>query len=93
MYPTQRNAISIQYHFSLSVHYLYSRKPGERFHFFNSLISGECTMPSIQVLSDLHLEAPKSYNIFGITPTAPYLALLGDIGCVRDEEYLLFLEK
>jgi hypothetical protein len=50
-------------------------------------------MPSIQVLSDLHLEAPKSYDIFCITPTAPYLALLGDIGCVRDEGYLLFLEK
>lgn len=35
---------------------------------------------SIQILSDLHLEAPKAYDVFDITSKAPYLALLGDIG-------------
>lgn len=50
-------------------------------------------MPSIQILSDLHLEAPKGYDVFEITPTAPHLALLGDIGCVEDPGYFVFLEK
>jgi hypothetical protein len=45
----------------------------------------------LQILSDLHLEAPKAYDIFTITPSAPYLALLGDIGCIKDEEYFTFL--
>ncbi|KAF2459308.1 Metallo-dependent phosphatase-like protein [Lineolata rhizophorae] len=35
---------------------------------------------AVQILSDLHLEAPKAYDIFEIVPKAPYLALLGDIG-------------
>ncbi|PMD49079.1 hypothetical protein L207DRAFT_414686 [Hyaloscypha variabilis F] len=35
---------------------------------------------AVQILSDLHLEAPKAYDVFNITPKAPYLALLGDIG-------------
>jgi hypothetical protein len=35
---------------------------------------------AVQILSDLHLEAPPAYDIFKITPKAPYLALLGDIG-------------
>ncbi|EFQ29435.1 calcineurin-like phosphoesterase [Colletotrichum graminicola] len=35
---------------------------------------------AIQIVSDLHLEAPKAYDIFEITPRAPYLGLLGDIG-------------
>ncbi|KAH7325660.1 Ser/Thr protein phosphatase superfamily [Stachybotrys elegans] len=35
---------------------------------------------SIQVVSDLHLEVIKDYDIFEIVPQAPYLALLGDIG-------------
>jgi hypothetical protein len=50
-------------------------------------------MPSIQILSDLHLEAPKSYDVFEITPKAPYLALVGDIGCVKDPECFSFIEK
>lgn len=52
-------------------------------------------MSTIQILSDLHLENPKSYDVFEIIPTSPYLALLGDIGCVvKDkEEYFIFLEK
>lgn len=37
-------------------------------------------MASIQILSDLHLEAPDAYDTFDIHPKAPYLALLGDIG-------------
>ncbi|EEP77832.1 predicted protein [Uncinocarpus reesii 1704] len=45
-----------------------------------------------QILSDLHLETPASYDIFDIPPKAPHLALLGDIGNVRDEGFFLFLE-
>ncbi|KAG6362562.1 hypothetical protein INS49_007654 [Diaporthe citri] len=45
----------------------------------------------IQILSDLHLESPKAYDCYEITPTAPHLALLGDIGCVCDPGYLTFL--
>lgn len=37
---------------------------------------------SIQIISDLHLEQPKAYDIYEIVPSAPYLALLGDIGLV-----------
>ena len=45
---------------------------------------------AIQILSDLHLESPKSYDTFQITPTAPYLGLLGDIGLVaRHKDDLL----
>lgn len=52
------------------------------------------TMSSaIQILSDLHLEAPKSYDVFEVTPTAPCLALIGDIGCVKDDGYLPFIER
>lgn len=47
----------------------------------------------LQILSDLHLEAPAAYDIFTITPTAPYLALLGDIGYVKDEGFFEFLRK
>ncbi|KAI9159112.1 Phenol 2-monooxygenase [Paramyrothecium foliicola] len=35
---------------------------------------------SIQILSDLHLEQPKAYDVYEIVASAPYLALLGDIG-------------
>ena len=37
---------------------------------------------SVQILSDLHLEAPKAYDFFKIIPKSPYLALLGDVGSV-----------
>ncbi|KXJ90183.1 hypothetical protein Micbo1qcDRAFT_196354 [Microdochium bolleyi] len=51
-------------------------------------------MPSFQVVSDLHLESPKAYDIFEIEPRAPYLALLGDIGYIKHkEEYLGFILK
>ena len=35
---------------------------------------------AVQIVSDLHLEAPKAYDVFDIVPRAPVLALLGDIG-------------
>ncbi|KAK6222831.1 hypothetical protein LQW54_000640 [Pestalotiopsis sp. IQ-011] len=54
-------------------------------------------MVVLQILSDLHLEEgePKGYDIFDITPQAPYLALLGDIGCVAldSDEYFGFLRR
>ncbi|KAI0125700.1 Ser/Thr protein phosphatase superfamily protein [Xylariales sp. AK1849] len=50
-------------------------------------------MIALQILSDLHLEAPKAYDVFEIAPHAPYLALLGDIGCLSKDfdEYSNFL--
>ncbi|KAK0117570.1 hypothetical protein ONS95_011906 [Cadophora gregata] len=50
-------------------------------------------MPRIQILSDLHLESPKGYNVFEVPHLAPYLALIGDIGEVKDAEYFTFIEK
>lgn len=52
-------------------------------------------MATIQVLSDLHLESPKSYDLFEIEPKAPYLALLGDIGNIEKDksDCLAFLKK
>jgi hypothetical protein len=47
---------------------------------------------AIQIVSDLHLEAPKAYDVFDIVPQAPYLALLGDIGLSsHGDEFLGFL--
>jgi hypothetical protein len=43
-------------------------------------------------MSDLHLETQPSYN-FKFKQTAPYLALLGDIGHVGDDRLFTFLEK
>lgn len=50
-------------------------------------------MVNIQVVSDLHLEAYRSYDLFEIEPTAPYLALLGDIGNTRDSGLYDFLRS
>ncbi|QUC19159.1 uncharacterized protein UV8b_03400 [Ustilaginoidea virens] len=49
----------------------------------------------IQILSDLHLESPKAYDLYEIPPEAPYLALLGDIGNVvaHKDEILAFLTR
>jgi hypothetical protein len=53
-------------------------------------------------MSDLHLEFPfrKSgnrlafgYEVFNIEPTAPTLALLGDIGVTVNDGLFVFLEK
>ena len=50
---------------------------------------------AVQILSDLHLETPKAYDVFNIMPKAPYLALLGDIGNVvsQKDDYLAFLTR
>lgn len=50
---------------------------------------------AIQVLSDLHLEAPKAYDMFDIEPKAPHLALLGDIGNVaaHQQDFFGFLAR
>lgn len=54
-------------------------------------------MPLLQILSDLHLETPKQYDLYEITPKAPYLALLGDIGNIGSpshrSEMLAFLRR
>lgn len=49
----------------------------------------------IQILSDLHLESPKAYDLYNIPPKAPYLALLGDIGNVvaHKDDILIFLTR
>lgn len=47
----------------------------------------------LQILSDLHLESPVAYDIFDNNPKAPFLALLGDIGCVMNEGFFHFLRK
>jgi hypothetical protein len=49
-------------------------------------------MVEIQIVSDLHLENPSAYDIFEVTPHAPYLALLGDIGVVEDAGFFTFIE-
>lgn len=45
----------------------------------------------LQIHSDLHLESPKAYDFYNIRPSAPHLALLGDIGCVSNPGYLDFV--
>ena len=47
---------------------------------------------SFQILSDLHLENPSAYDVFTISPKASYLALLGDIGVVKDAGFFPFME-
>jgi hypothetical protein len=47
----------------------------------------------MQILSDLHLEVPSAYDLFHIEPKAPYLALVGDIGCVKDDGFFDFLHR
>ncbi|KAB8255419.1 hypothetical protein BDV32DRAFT_130696 [Aspergillus pseudonomiae] len=47
----------------------------------------------LQILSDLHLESPAAYDMFNIDPKAPFLALLGDVGYVKDEGFFRFLRK
>lgn len=46
-----------------------------------------------QIISDLHLESPAAYDIFHIDPKAPYLALIGDIGYVKDDDFFHFLRN
>ncbi|KAJ5126783.1 hypothetical protein N7448_007562 [Penicillium atrosanguineum] len=47
---------------------------------------------ALQIVSDLHLEKPPTYDVFEIIPEAPYLALLGDIGLVRDDGFFTFIK-
>lgn len=49
----------------------------------------------IQIVSDLHLEAPKGYVVVEIVPKAPYLALLGDVGHAvqHKDDFLDFLTR
>ncbi|OJJ42609.1 hypothetical protein ASPZODRAFT_76546 [Penicilliopsis zonata CBS 506.65] len=47
---------------------------------------------TFQIVSDLHLEAPAAYDLFEIPARAPFLALLGDIGNVKDAGLFSFLE-
>lgn len=49
-------------------------------------------MATFQIVSDLHLENPAAYGVFEIPPSAPYLALLGDIGVVKDDGFFSFIE-
>ena len=51
------------------------------------------TTLNFQLFSDLHLEAPKSYDVFDLPAQSPCLALIGDIGCVKDEGLLEFLKS
>ncbi|KAF9870558.1 calcineurin-like phosphoesterase [Colletotrichum karsti] len=50
---------------------------------------------AVQILSDLHLESPKAYDIFQIIPQAPILALLGDVGNValHRDDFVTFLTQ
>lgn len=49
---------------------------------------------SVQVMSDLHLEAGQAYQTFEITPCAPYLLLAGDVGRLQDYDYYCeFLQR
>lgn len=48
---------------------------------------------SFQILSDLHLETHPSYKSFEFAQTASYLALLGDIGHVANDQLFSFLES
>lgn len=51
-------------------------------------------MVTFQIVSDLHLENQKAYDLFDVSPRAPYLALLGDIGYTKhEEEYLGFIRR
>ncbi|KAL4993486.1 calcineurin-like phosphoesterase [Aspergillus recurvatus] len=52
------------------------------------------TSPSFQILSDLHLEATKSYRTFTVPPRSTNLILAGDIGRLVDyADYLHFLRQ
>ena len=48
---------------------------------------------TLQILSDLHLESPAAYDVYEIDAKAPILALLGDIGYVKDDGFFDFLHK
>ena len=78
-------------HFLLRRDYFTLSKPQPK----ASRITPDQTRMALQILSDLHLESPKGYDIFSIVPCAPHLALLGDIGTVTPHkaEFLAFLTR
>ncbi|KAK2804709.1 hypothetical protein FQN49_008848, partial [Arthroderma sp. PD_2] len=47
---------------------------------------------AFQIISDLHMETHPSYD-FEIKQTAPYLALLGDIGHLEHDQFFPYLEE
>ncbi|KAK5653305.1 hypothetical protein OQA88_8996 [Cercophora sp. LCS_1] len=49
-------------------------------------------MATFQIVSDLHLEFGGCYGDVTIPPKAPYLALLGDIGVVKEDLHLPFTD-
>ncbi|ELR14512.1 Serine/threonine protein phosphatase [Acanthamoeba castellanii str. Neff] len=53
---------------------------------------GATAMFEVQIMSDLHLEFPNALaHLPSFEPRAPYLALLGDIGHPKKENYFAFL--
>ncbi|ESZ96456.1 Ser/Thr protein phosphatase superfamily protein [Sclerotinia borealis F-4128] len=61
---------------------------------YHSLFNKPPPPAAFQLLSDLHLEVCSQYLTFEILPSAPYLILAGDIGCLVDyDSYLAFLAK
>ncbi|EPE05219.1 ser thr protein phosphatase superfamily [Ophiostoma piceae UAMH 11346] len=55
----------------------------------------QTTTMAVQIVSDLHLESPKAYDVFEIVPRAPILALVGDIGNIESHEadFTAFVER
>lgn len=46
-----------------------------------------------QIISDLHLESPAAYGILHVDSQASYLAVIGDIGYVKDDGFFRFLRN
>ena len=46
----------------------------------------------VQYMSDLHLEMSPGFRLESHQVVAPYLILAGDIGNLREREYIEFLE-
>ena len=65
------------------------------YHIFSStpLTNPTVSPIHIQIMFDLHLEAPAAYDTFEITPQASVFALPGDIGQTREPGYLPFLAR
>src|SRR5215471_9247838 len=59
--------------------------------FFHTM--SDSTTVALQLMSDLHLEWGAGYDTFEITPRAPFLGLLGDIGRTIDDKLFTFLER
>jgi Calcineurin-like phosphoesterase len=75
----------------LSSSYIYEQLPP--YHSLIRIHPVPMAQLNFQIISDLHMELPAAYSIFEIEPKAPYLALLGDIGYVKDAGFFDFLRK